>query len=194
MEHQGGTSSLRGFTVPSSQGWEASRDLVLGFWGNEKEITALRARRTHREEDTEGGLAGGGQQLEARWGGGNSLWVVKEWHFLGSGVPVKQLRSRRKGMGVERERESERARGIGWGRPGEQGQCREHTWSESQHQNVRKNTAHKESPWEKSHIQEQSLMAGSNHQAGQRKMAQHRLWARRGFYRRGRLRKLAHER
>jgi hypothetical protein len=35
-------------------------------------------------------------------------------------------------------------------------------------------------------------MAGSNHQAGWGKMAQHRLWARHGFYRRGRLRKLAH--
>jgi hypothetical protein len=37
-------------------------------------------------------------------------------------------------------------------------------------------------------------MAGSNHQAGWGKMVQHRLWARRGFYRRGRLRKLAHAR
>jgi hypothetical protein len=35
-------------------------------------------------------------------------------------------------------------------------------------------------------------MAGSNCQAGQGNMAQHRLWARRGFYRRGSLRKLAH--
>jgi hypothetical protein len=33
--------------------------------------------------------------------------LVKEWHFLGSGVPVKQLRSQRKGMGIERERERE---------------------------------------------------------------------------------------
>jgi hypothetical protein len=51
---------------------------------------------------------------------------------------------------------------------------------------VRKNTAHKESSQKKSHIQEQSLMAGSNHQAGQGKMVQHRLWARHGFYRRRR--------
>jgi hypothetical protein len=57
---------------------------------------------------------------------------------------------------------------------------------------VRKNAAHKESSWEKSHVQEQGLMAGSNHQAGWGKMAQHRLWAKHGFYRRGRLRKLAH--
>jgi hypothetical protein len=35
-------------------------------------------------------------------------------------------------------------------------------------------------------------MAGPNCQAGRGKMAQHRLWARSGFYRRGRLRKLAH--
>jgi hypothetical protein len=83
---------------------------------------------------------------------------------------------------------------MGWERPGEQGQCREHTRSESQYQNVRRSTAHRESSREKSHVQEQSLMAGSNHQAGWGKMVQHRLWARRGFYRRGRLRKLAHAR
>jgi hypothetical protein len=59
---------------------------------------------------------------------------------------------------------------------------------------VRKNATHRESSREKSHVQEQSLMAGSNHQAGWGKMVQHRLWARRGFYRRGRLRKLAHAR
>jgi hypothetical protein len=93
-------------------------------------------------------------------------------------------------MGVERERERES--GMGWGRPGEQGQCWECTQSESQHQNVRKNATHKESSREKSHVQEQSLKAGSNLQAGQGKMVQHRLWARRGFYRRGRLRQLAH--
>jgi hypothetical protein len=39
---------------------------------------------------------------------------------------------------------------------------------------------------------EQSLMAGPNCQAGQRKMAQQRFWVRSGFYRRGRLRKLVH--
>jgi hypothetical protein len=59
---------------------------------------------------------------------------------------------------------------------------------------VRKSAAHKESSWEKSHVQEQGLMAGSNCQAGWGKMVQHRLWARRGFYRRERLRKLAHVR
>jgi hypothetical protein len=55
---------------------------------------------------------------------------------------------------------------------GEQGQCQEYTWSESQHQNVRKNTAHKESSQEKSHVQEQGLMAAMNCQAGRGKMAQ----------------------
>jgi hypothetical protein len=37
---------------------------------------------------------------------------VREWHFLGSGVPAKQLRSWRKGKGVEREREREQD-GVG---------------------------------------------------------------------------------
>jgi hypothetical protein len=37
---------------------------------------------------------------------------------------------------------------------------------------VRKNTAHKESSQEKSHVQEQGLMAGSNCQAGWGKMVQ----------------------
>jgi hypothetical protein len=44
---------------------------------------------------------------------------VREWRFLGSGDPVKQFRSRRKGMGIERER----VRGMGWRRLGEQGWC-----------------------------------------------------------------------
>jgi hypothetical protein len=40
--------------------------------------------------------------------------LVREWHFLGSGVVAKQLRSQRKGMGVLRERERERERdGVG---------------------------------------------------------------------------------
>jgi hypothetical protein len=41
---------------------------------------------------------------------------------------------------------------------------------------------------------EQSLMAGSNCQAGWEKMAQPIVWTRSGFYRRRRLRKLAHAR
>jgi hypothetical protein len=35
---------------------------------------------------------------------------MREWHFLGSGVPAKQLGSWRKGIGGERERER-----VGWG-------------------------------------------------------------------------------
>jgi hypothetical protein len=57
---------------------------------------------------------------------------VKELRFLGSGVLAKQLRSWRKGMGVEREwdgvEEARRTRSV----PGA-------------HQNVRKNAIHKES-------------------------------------------------
>jgi hypothetical protein len=52
---------------------------------------------------------------------------VREWHVLGSGVLSKQLRSWRKGMGVEREKEREREYGMGWERLGEQGQCWELT-------------------------------------------------------------------
>jgi hypothetical protein len=72
---------------------------------------------------------------------------VREWCFLGSGVPVKQLRSQRKGIGVERERERERERekGMGWGRLGEQVQCQEHNPIQVTAPTVRKNAAHKES-------------------------------------------------
>jgi hypothetical protein len=48
---------------------------------------------------------------------------MRECRFLGSGVLAKQLWSWRKGMGVERERES----GMEWGRLGEQSQCQERT-------------------------------------------------------------------
>jgi hypothetical protein len=34
--------------------------------------------------------------------------LVREWRFLGSGVPAKQLRSQRKGMEVERHRERDK--------------------------------------------------------------------------------------
>jgi hypothetical protein len=57
--------------------------------------------------------------------------------------------------------------------PGEEGQCRELTQSKSWHQNVRKNTAHKESSQEKPHIQEQDLMTGLSCKAGWGKMVQH---------------------
>jgi hypothetical protein len=42
VEYPEGTSSPQGSTVPSG-------NLELGFQGNEREITALRARRTHQE-------------------------------------------------------------------------------------------------------------------------------------------------
>jgi hypothetical protein len=35
-------------------------------------------------------------------------------------------------------------------------------------------------------------MSGSNHQAGEGKLAQQQFWAKSGFYRRRRLKKLAH--
>jgi hypothetical protein len=77
--------------------------------------------------------------------------LVREWRFLGlgqGGVPIKQLRSQRKGMGVGRERES----GMGFGGPGEQGECRECTPIQVMAPNVRKNASHKESSREKSHV------------------------------------------
>jgi hypothetical protein len=74
--------------------------------------------------------------------------LVREWCFLGSGILVKQLRSQRKEMGIERERES----GMGWGRLGEQGQCQELNLVQVMVPNVRKNAAHKESSGEKSHV------------------------------------------
>jgi hypothetical protein len=76
------------------------------------------------------------------------------------GCPGKAAQIPEEGNGsLERERQR-----AGWGgeRPGEQGQCQEHTQSKSWHQNVRKNSTHKESSQEKSHIQEQGLLAGSN--------------------------------
>jgi hypothetical protein len=76
--------------------------------------------------------------------------LVRECLFLGLGVPVKQLGSWRKGMGVERERERES--GMGWGKLGEQGQCRELNPIQVMAPNVRKNTTHKESSQEKSHV------------------------------------------
>jgi hypothetical protein len=90
-------------------------------------------------EDLEGGLTSGRWQLEARWGEGNSLWAV--WASSRIRGPDKAAQIRRKGMRVVRE---SRMRGWG-GAAGEQGHCKEHTWSESWHQNVRKNAAFKES-------------------------------------------------
>jgi hypothetical protein len=95
-------------------------------------------------------------------------------------------------MGVERERKS----GMGWGRLGEAGRARSVPGMHPIQVTAPKcqeNAAHKESS-QKSHVQEQSLMAGSNCQAGRGNMAQHSFWARCGFYRTGSLRKLVYAR
>jgi hypothetical protein len=106
-----------------------------------------------------GGLTKGERTLREDWPVVDSSWrragveelpceLVREQRFLGSGVPVKQLRSWRKGMGVERKRERD---------------------------------------WDGV---EKVGRTSPNCQAGRGKMAQPRLWAKRGFYRRGWLRKL----
>jgi hypothetical protein len=68
---------------------------------------------------------------------------VRKWCFLGLGVPVKQLRSQRKGMEVERESERE-----GWGGGGQESKdsAGSAPQSKSWHQMLGKNAAHKESP------------------------------------------------
>jgi hypothetical protein len=83
-----------------------------------------------------GGLTEGERILREDWLVVDGSWrhagaeelpceLVREWCFLGSGVLVKQLRSWRKEMGIERgrerERERERESGMEWGKPGEQG-------------------------------------------------------------------------
>jgi hypothetical protein len=78
----------------------------------------------------QGGLTKGQRTLREYWLVLDGSWrhagveelsceLLREWCFLGSGVPVKQLRSQRKGMRVEREREREKERQrerAGWGR------------------------------------------------------------------------------
>jgi hypothetical protein len=69
----------------------------------------------------QGGLTKGQRTLREYWLVLDGSWrhagveelsceLLREWCFLGSGVPVKQLRSQRKGMRVEREREREKER------------------------------------------------------------------------------------
>jgi hypothetical protein len=73
---------------------EVSQDLVIGFRGNEKEIVALCARRTHRERT----LRDDWQVVDGNWrrAGAEKLpcELVREQCFLGKGVLAKQLRSR----------------------------------------------------------------------------------------------------
>jgi hypothetical protein len=88
----------------------ASQDLALGFRGNEKEIVSLRVRRTHQKRT----LREDWLVVDGNWKCAGAEEIpceqVRERRFLGSVVPVKQLRSWRKGMGVEREREQD---GVG---------------------------------------------------------------------------------
>jgi hypothetical protein len=60
-------------TVPSGEPGSQEKS-ELRERKREREITALRARRTHQgREDLKGRVAGGGWRLEARWGGGTSM-------------------------------------------------------------------------------------------------------------------------
>jgi hypothetical protein len=72
-----------------------------------KDIMDLRSRRTHRDRT----LREDWPVVDGNWRHAGAEEIpceqVREQHFLGLGVPVKQLRSWRKGMGVERER-------VGW--------------------------------------------------------------------------------
>jgi hypothetical protein len=73
----------------------------------------------------QGGLTKGERTLREDWPVVDGSWrragveelpceLVREWCFLGSGVLVKQLRSWRKEMVIEREREREREQdGVG---------------------------------------------------------------------------------
>jgi hypothetical protein len=91
----GAPQSLVGNPVP---GVRASCDLALGFWGNGRERPQLRIQR---------GLTEGERTLREDWPVVDGGWrhagveelpceLVREWHFLGSGILVRQLRSQRK--------------------------------------------------------------------------------------------------
>jgi hypothetical protein len=119
---------------------------VLGFRGHERDHSSACEEDSPRERT----LREDWLVVDGNWKHAGveeiSCELMRERHFLGSGIPVKQLRSQRKGMEVERKS------GMGWGRPGEQGQCWECTPIRVTAPNVRKNAAHKESSQEKSHI------------------------------------------
>jgi hypothetical protein len=133
-----------------------------------------------------GGLTEGERTLREDWPVTDGSWrragaeelpceLVREWRFLGSEVPVKQLRCWRKGMGIERER------GMGWGRLGEQGQCWEHNPIQVMAPNVRKNKHLHRSQRKltrRTHVQQQGLTAQEKGEFGPG-MA---------FYRQGRVR------
>jgi hypothetical protein len=80
--------------------------------------------RERPQLSVQGGLTKGERTLREDWPVVDGSWrhagaeelpceLVREWHFLGSGVPAKQLRSRREEMGI-REREKAGWGGGGW--------------------------------------------------------------------------------
>jgi hypothetical protein len=73
--------------------------------------------------------------------------LVREWHFLGSLIPPKQLRSRRKRVGVEREREE-----WGWGGRESKVSARSAPQSESWHQMLGKSPLTKKAHEKISHL------------------------------------------
>jgi hypothetical protein len=72
-----------------------------------REITALHARRAHQERTLREDLP----VVDGKWRHAGAEEIpceqVRERRFLGSGVLAKQLRSQRKGMGVEREKKQD---------------------------------------------------------------------------------------
>jgi hypothetical protein len=123
----------------------------------------------------QGGLTEGERNLREDWPVVDGSWrhigveelpceLVKEWRFLGSGVPVKQLRSRRKEMGIERERQRES--GMDGGGRESKVSARNSTGSKSWHQMLGKTLLTKKAHKIRLMSIEQSLMAGPNCQAG----------------------------
>jgi hypothetical protein len=97
--------------------------------------------------------------------------VVREWSFLGSGVPVKQLRSQRKARRARSVLGTQPDRGF-------------------RHQMLGKTLLSKKAHKKSLTTIEQSLMAGPNCQAGQGNDGAAPSWASSDFYRRRRVRKL----
>jgi hypothetical protein len=173
-----GTSWPAGGGCPQSQvgnpvpRMRASCDLVLGFSKKWERTIAQYARKSHRgRADLKGRLAGGGWWLEACWGGGTSLWASKRVALSRIGGPSKAAQI------PEESWESKVSAGNS-------------TRSRVSAPNVRKNATLKESSRKSLMSIEQSLMASPNCRLVGEKMAQPRVWASSGFYRRGRVRKL----
>jgi hypothetical protein len=122
----------------------------------------------------QGGLTKGVKTLREDWLLVDGSWrragteelpceLVIEWHILGLGIPVKQLRSQRKAMGIERDRKR-----AEWGGGGLESKVRagNSTRSESRHQMLGKMLLTKKAHEKSLTSIEQSLMAGPNCQAG----------------------------